>query len=156
MCCSVLQCIAISVPVVTSWVPQLCRTMLHCIGSVLQCLGSESQHVPACRSVLQCVAAWCDVLQCLAVYRSLCSCGNEISAWSVLHCIGSELQGVGNVSQRVAACRSVLQCVAVLLSLPGVCRHAKRDLQRRPVKETYIWNPIKKTNENNPQKKPIK
>ena len=80
---------------------------------------------PHCCSVLQCVAACCTVSQVLSVGRSVFPTGCSVLQRVALFRIMS--QGVaGFISgqvcfpyllQRVAACCSVLQCVAVLQAL---------------------------------------
>jgi len=62
--------------------------------------------------VLQCVAVWCSVSQCVAC----CSVSQSVAVfWSVSECVG--------------VCYSVLQCVAVGLHLwPSLCTTGRRRL----------------------------
>jgi len=72
VCCSVLQCVAVSVSCRKE--PDILEDekntfLLQCVAvccSVLQC-------VAVCCSVLQCVAVCCSVLQCVAVFAVCCS-----------------------------------------------------------------------------------
>ena len=65
VCCSVLQCVAMS-----SLIIKLSVAVLEDVCSVWQCVAvccSELQCAAVCCSVLQCVAMCCTVLQCVAV-----------------------------------------------------------------------------------------
>jgi len=115
VCCSVLQCAAISS--VCSQLHLLYFLWYHSVNrSVLQCVAvccSALQCVAVCFSVLQCVAVCCSVLQCVAV---CCSVHVDIAAQSTRHyiyCIP--------VLQCVAVCCSVLQCVAAQSTSHYMC-----------------------------------
>jgi len=68
------------------------------------------------RSVQQCGAVWCSVVQCVAVCRSWCALGTSAGCCSVLQCVAV----CCSVLQCVAVCCSVLQCVAVCSSVLGL------------------------------------
>ena len=99
VCCSVLQCIAVCYCVAVSC-------------SVLQC-------VAVCYSVLQCVAVCCSVVQILLEPgffpqtrpRIICLVTKKdfLHTDPTLKCVAMHC----NVLQRVVACCSMLQCVAV-------------------------------------------
>jgi len=75
VCCSVLQCVAVCCrqSAATGRVPlaarshkfSVCCSMLQCVCGDGPCLSSDSGVKNL--SVLQCVAVWCNVLQCGAV-----------------------------------------------------------------------------------------
>ena len=69
MCCSVLQCVAVSFGVANDDEREaFARTQVE---SVLQCVAvccGVLQCVAVCCNVLQCVVVCCSVLQCVAAY----------------------------------------------------------------------------------------
>jgi len=80
VCCSVLQCVAVSVGTLIT--PQnashqtshvRCVCVCDVLWCVLQCIAvcCRVQGVTVCCSVLQCVAVCCSVLQCVAVCCSV-------------------------------------------------------------------------------------
>ena len=80
------------------------------------------QRVAACCSVLQRVAVCCSVLHCLSFSHthiqrpmSIFSITEEVT--SVLQCVAVCCRCAASVLQCIAVCCSVLQCVAVSLSL---------------------------------------
>ena len=127
MCCSVLQCVAVSFN--ESYEPDSdwCENDEAFIQKVkvLQC-------VAVCFSVLLCVAVRCRQSRCCSVvqfvvvrckeshgiYLDGCRVCCRVLQCAAVGCIG--LQRVAaccSVLQRVAACCSVLQCVAVCCSV---------------------------------------
>ena len=124
-CCSVLQCVAV------------CGSVWQCVAvghKVFQCvvvwyvarivtipkpaISFEARPCECC-SVLQCVAVCGSVWQCVAVCGSVCQwvtmCCNMVCCEDLHNSkTGDVFEGVTlRVLQRVAACCSVLQCVAV-------------------------------------------
>jgi len=97
VCCSVLQCVAVCCSVLQCAV--MCCGMLLCVAvccrvfqSVAVCCSVLQRHERTTNhSALQCVAAWCNMLSCVACVAVCCS---------VLQC--------------VAVCCSVLQCPTTL------------------------------------------
>jgi len=71
VCCSVVQCVAVSCSALRARIRVLC--------SVLQC-------VAVCCSVLQCAAVCCSVLQCVAG-QSPCSCRPHIQLFLLDGCL---------------------------------------------------------------------
>ena len=87
-------------------------------------IGSQTQCVAACCSVLQCVAVCCSVLQQLATKHNPHSLQLAFSTHSTFNCVLQRVAMCCSVSQQLAfehnrhsiVCCSVLQCVAVCCS----------------------------------------
>jgi len=131
MCCSVLQCVAVSCSVLQRVAAccgvlqcvAVCCTRRHemnaCDVNVLQALElvwalfAKEPCCTLCCSLLQCVAVCCSVLQCVAVCCSVLQC----FAVKGMPCILSKLLRLFVQNSSVAVCHSVVQFVAVCCSV---------------------------------------
>ena len=129
MCCSALQCVAVCCSVLQC-VAVCCSVLLRAAASGAGVVASApDEHLLYSRLeykqyrvyVLQCVAVYFTVLQCVVMCRASCvsTPGLQIvqNFGSVLYCVTV----CCSVLQCVAVCCSVLQCVAVCCGVFQCC-----------------------------------